>query len=181
MNEFLAAAPFLRLGSLAFVRQEVLERRKQEGAEFSALAICFCERVLFLEMNTESLDEIFSVVFPVTAPADVGVKRVPVDLKKVSQRFVRSRGILGIPAGENHAPTGGVEAASAAASFLAGLHASRVTNRCSCYKQLPENAETGAREGPLRPDSCGRARRCRAAAAVPTRLDSVSPYRERQL
>lgn len=123
-DEFASAASFLGVRPVALVRQKILERRKQKGAELSALAVRFRQGVFLLQMKTESLHQIFGVLFPVAAPPHISVERIPIDLEKGGQRFLRPGGTIFVRTSENHRPMGGIEIRRAAPVFD-GLHAAK--------------------------------------------------------
>ena len=104
------AATLLRLGTGFFVRQKILQRAEQKSAELSALRIGLGQRMFLLQMEAERLDQIFRVLFSVTAAARVCIKRIPICLEKLGQRLARL-GIVFTAAGENNRPMRRVEAA----------------------------------------------------------------------
>src|SRR5205085_9556206 len=122
-NKFPPATPFLGLGTLAFVRQEVLERRKKKSAKFSSLTVCLRQGVLLLKVQTEGLDQVFRVVFGVSVPADKSIERVPVDLEQTGERFLSLDGTVFLCAGEDHRPASRIEAGPPGGESLRSIHA----------------------------------------------------------
>ena len=137
-NQLLPAAPFLRPRALVFVSDEILKRREEEGSELPALPVCFGDGVLLLEVETERLDKIFSIVFPVSAPADVSVEGVPISLEEPRQRFPGAGRIGSVFASQDHRPVSGIEIGRAIAPFVRGCH--RETLRWPQFNNNDEGA-----------------------------------------
>ena len=83
------AAALLRVGTCCFVGQKILQRAEEKSAELSALRIGLRQCMFLLQMEAERLDQIFRVLFSVTAPPSVCVKRIPICLEKLGQRLSR--------------------------------------------------------------------------------------------
>ena len=72
------AAALLRVGTCFFVRQKILQGAEEKSAELSALRIGFRQCMFLLQMEAKRLDQIFRVLFSVTAPPHMWVPIVEV-------------------------------------------------------------------------------------------------------
>src|SRR5947208_780937 len=68
-DRFAPSAALLRVGTCFFVGQEILQRAKEKSSKLSALRIGLGQCMFLLQMEAERLDQIFRVLFSVTAPA----------------------------------------------------------------------------------------------------------------
>ena len=76
-----AEAALLRVRSFMCVAEKILDRGKQERPEFATERIGFRERVFFLQMHAERLDEIFRVVLRISTPPDVRATMIEAALR----------------------------------------------------------------------------------------------------
>jgi len=105
------AAALLSVGTFFFVSQKILQRAEEKSAELSALRVGLRQCMFLLQMEAERLDQIFRVLFSVTAPPRVCVKRIPVRLEKLGQRLPRLVRIVFATACKYDGPMRRVEAA----------------------------------------------------------------------
>ena len=98
-----AAAAFLALGLVPFVREKMFQRREQARAKLAMLGVQALEIILFQEPREECLREIFGILLRVTFAPDVSVERKPIAPAKLAQRAIRLRRGLA-PGGQHHRP-----------------------------------------------------------------------------
>ena len=110
-DHLLSTATLLRVGTGFLIRQKILQRAEEKGAELSPLRIGLGHCVFLLQMKAERLDQIFRILFSVTTPARVRVKRIPICLEKVGQRLPRLPRVTVTNAGEHDGPMRRIEAA----------------------------------------------------------------------
>src|SRR5207249_3357048 len=102
-NERRTAAALLGELLVALVREEVLQRRQQERAEFPALPMRAAQRVFLQQVKQKRLRQILRVVrrFPLTAKK--GVERKPVGAAQSGESLARLVG-RSAPGQHHHAP-----------------------------------------------------------------------------
>ena len=88
-----AAAAFLRLRFVPFVREKMLHRREQERAEAALRAVHAREPVLREQAREKFLREILRVVRRMPLPPHERVERIPIRLAQARKRVARARGI----------------------------------------------------------------------------------------
>jgi len=79
-EERAAAAAFLGLCVSPLVREKILERSEQEGAQPATVRVGQLDLLSFEETGEESLSEIQRVIRAVLRAADEGVNRMPISL-----------------------------------------------------------------------------------------------------
>src|ERR1019366_9949010 len=100
-----ASAALLRLGAFGFVRQEELQRRKEEAPEVAFVRVRAFEVFAFEQERKETLSEVPGLVRRVAAPADIRIQRIPVSFAQISQRVpAGGAGIAG--GGQHQGPSG---------------------------------------------------------------------------
>jgi hypothetical protein len=77
-DECLPPAAFPAVRMIPLIRQEAFERHQQELSKASFFSIGVAERLLCQKVREKSLREIFGIMGWVTAPARIGVNRLPV-------------------------------------------------------------------------------------------------------
>ena len=86
-EERTAAAPFLRLREGPFVREKILERDKQEGAQPAAIRVCQFDLFSLQKTGEGSLGEINRVIRAVALAADKDVNRTPISAAELLEGF----------------------------------------------------------------------------------------------
>src|SRR5207247_2250168 len=87
----------------AFVGDEVLERREQEGSKSADARIGPPNRVRFKQPGQESLHQVLGVLGAEAVAPSVRIERAPIVLAQVGERFVGSGGRLAT-GGQDDAP-----------------------------------------------------------------------------
>ncbi|HKQ40601.1 MAG TPA: hypothetical protein VJ063_21200 [Verrucomicrobiae bacterium] len=100
------AASFSGSSAVSFIRDKVVEGRQEERTELTFFASRFLNRTTFEQLGEKSLGQILSVMFAMSAAAQIGVKGVPVNPAKLVQSQCRVWKIK-VTRGQNHAPMGG--------------------------------------------------------------------------
>src|SRR5579871_3300018 len=77
-----AAAAFLGLAAVPFIREKSFEGDEKKSAKSSSLALHGIEVALLQQPEEKLLREVFGVLRCVTSPAGEGVKRIPISRAK---------------------------------------------------------------------------------------------------